>query len=91
LFGKNSQLRLSWRITVQNLKQVPVEMEVRDQLPISQNSRIEVKEVELVPSPTKHDEQGLLTWQLTLAPREKREILVNFTVEYPEGANVSGL
>ena len=91
LFGKAVRLKLSYRTTVQNLKRGPVELELRDQLPVSQNSQVEVKDVEISVPPAKRDEQGLLTWQLTLQPKEKKEILLSFTVEYPEGAIVSGL
>ncbi|RII29048.1 MAG: hypothetical protein CXR31_04040 [Geobacter sp.] len=91
LFDKTLRLRLSYRTTVQNLKHVPVDLELRDQLPVSQNNQVEVKDVEISPPPAKRDEQGLLTWQLTLQPREKKEILLSFTVEYPEGTIVSGL
>jgi len=89
--GKTQKLRLVYRITVQNLRKYEVNTEILDQLPVSQNSKIEIKEVNINPSPSRKDEKGILSWSLTLAPQEKREILVDFTVEYPKDANIIGL
>lgn len=47
--------------------------------------------MKILPEPPKKDEKGILTWSLTLAPQEKKEILIDFTVEYPKDANIIGL
>jgi uncharacterized protein (TIGR02231 family) len=89
--GKTEKLKLVYRITAQNLRKDPVTMDILDQLPLSQNTKIEVKDVKILPEPPKKDEKGILTWSLTLAPQEKKEILIDFTVEYPKDANIIGL
>jgi uncharacterized protein (TIGR02231 family) len=89
--SKTEKLRLIYKITIQNLRKYQVEAEILDQIPVSQNSKIEVKEVNISPAPTKKDEKGILSWLLTLAPQEKREILIDFTIEYPKDANIIGL
>ncbi len=33
----------------------------------------------------------MLSWSLTLEPQEKREILIDFTVEYPKDAHIIGI
>jgi uncharacterized protein (TIGR02231 family) len=89
--GKTEKLKLIYRIAIQNLRKDPVSMDILDQLPISQNTKIEVKDVKITPEPTKKDEKGILTWSVTLAPQEKKEILLDFTVEYPKDSNIIGL
>ena len=89
--GKTEKLRLVYKITAQNLRKNPVMIDLLDQLPISQNSRIEIKDVKIAPEPTKKDEKGIMTWIFSLAPQEKKEILIDFTVEYPKDANIIGL
>jgi uncharacterized protein (TIGR02231 family) len=89
--GKNEKLRMIYKITVQNLRKNAVEVEVTDQLPVSQNNKIEIKDVSIQPAQTKKDEKGLLTWKLTLAPREKKEITIDFTIEYPRDVMVIGI
>ena len=86
--GKNEKTRLVYKITIQNFRKTPAAVEILDQIPVSQNSRIEVKAVNLQPAPAKRDEKGLLTWNLTLAPQEKREILIDFIVEFPKDSNI---
>jgi uncharacterized protein (TIGR02231 family) len=88
--SKTEKLRLVTRITVQNLRKTPVEIEVTDQIPVSQNSKIEVRDVSLQPAPGKKDDKGLLTWTLSLAPQEKKEILIDWTIEYPRDAAIIG-
>ena len=89
--GKTERVKLVYRITIQNLRRNQVEIEVLDQLPISQNTKIEIKDQNITPAPSKKDEKGVLTWKFTMAPKEKREILIAFTIEYPKGANIIGL
>ncbi|MGA2585435.1 MAG: mucoidy inhibitor MuiA family protein [Candidatus Aminicenantales bacterium] len=89
--SKTEKLRLAFKITVQNLRKTPVAIEVMDQLPVSQNSKIEVKDAIIQPAAAKKDDKGLLTWTLTLAPQEKKEITIDFTIEYPKDATIIGI
>jgi len=89
--GKTEKMKLVYKITIQNLRRNQVEIEVLDQLPISQNTKIEIKDQNITPAPSKKDEKGVLTWKFTMAPKEKREILIGFTIEYPKGSNIRGL
>jgi len=89
--SKTEKLRLAYKITIQNLRKAPVAIEVMDQIPVSQNSKIEVRDAIIQPAPAKKDDKGLLTWTLTLAPQEKKEITIDFTIEYPKDANIIGI
>jgi len=89
--GKTERVKLVYRITIQNLRKNQVKIDVLDQLPLSQHTKIEIKDVNITPPPSKKDEKGILTWTLTLEPQEKREILMGFTIEYPKGSNIIGL
>ena len=89
--SKTEKLHLVQRITVQNLRKTAVSVDVSDRLPVSQNSKIEVTNVSLVPVPAKKETNGLLSWTLNLAPQEKKEITLDFTIEYPKDARIVGL
>ena len=89
--GKNERVKLAYKITIQNLRRHKVEIEILDQLPISQNTKIEIKDLTITPEPAKKDEKGFLTWTLTLEPQEKKELLIGFTIEYPKGAYIRGI
>jgi uncharacterized protein (TIGR02231 family) len=89
--GKTEKLHLVYKITVQNLRKNAAEIELVDQLPISQNDKIEIKDINIQPAQAKKDEKGILTWKLTLAPQEKKEITIDFTIEYPKDATIIGI
>jgi len=89
--GKTEKLHLVYKITVQNLRKNAAEIEIMDQLPISQNDKIEIKDINIQPEQTKKDNKGILTWKLTLAPQEKKEIAIDFTIEYPKDATIIGI
>ncbi len=89
--GKNERIKLAYKITIQNLRKDKVNIEIQDQLPISQNTKIEIKDQAITPAPSKKDEKGLLTWTLTLEPQEKKEIIIGFTIEYPKGSTIRGI
>lgn len=89
--GKNERISQVFKITLENLRNRPVEVEVQDQIPVSQNSKIEVKDVKIVPAPSSRDERGLLTWKLKLNSSQKQEITIEFTVEYPKDSRIVGL
>ena len=89
--GKNERIKLVYKITVQNLRSTKVDIEIQDQLPISQNTKIEIKGLTINPEPSKKNEKGFLTWTLTLEPHAKKEILIGFTIEYPKGTTIRGI
>lgn len=89
--GKNERINQVFRITLENLRNRPVEIEVQDQLPVSQNTKIEIKDVKIIPAPSSRDEKGILTWKLKLEPRQKQEISLDFSVEYPRGSRIAGI
>jgi uncharacterized protein (TIGR02231 family) len=89
--GKTEKLNLVYKITVQNLRKNSVDIEIMDQVPVSQNDKISVKDVSINPDPAKRDDKGILTWTLTLAPQEKKEIVIDFTIEYPKDATIIGI
>lgn len=89
--GKTEKVSLAYKITLENLRNRPVEVELLDQVPVSQNARIEVKDVKVTPSPDKQDATGILTWKVKLEPAKKQEFSLGFSVEYPKGSRVPGI
>ena len=87
LIGSNRIETRSFLISVRNNKNRDVTVKLRDQLPLPQNSNINVEAVEL--SGGKHDNAtGEVIWDLTVAPRETREIIFTYSVKYPKNKRV---
>lgn len=88
--GFNRERTFAYEIKVRNTKEGPVDIILEDQLPISQDKDIEVKQIEL--SGAKLDEAtGKLTWNLKLAKAETQTIKLIFSVKYPKNKYVPNL
>lgn len=88
--GSNVRESFGYRITLRNTKSEPVTIVVEDQVPISQDSRIEV-ETEELQGADYNKETGKLSWRLTLQPLENKELTLKYSVKYPKGKNIQGL
>jgi uncharacterized protein (TIGR02231 family) len=91
LVSSKEQVTYDVVITVQNNRPAPIKLEVKDQLPVSKHERIAVELLEPPSRVVKQDEDGTLTWNLDLAPGEKRELPLKIAVEYPADLAVEGL
>jgi uncharacterized protein (TIGR02231 family) len=90
LIGGSQRESYTWEISVRNTKTEAVKVVVEDQLPVSQNSQIEVTPADL--GGAKHDiNTGKLTWVLSLQPNETKKMTYKFEVKYPKDKQVSGL
>lgn len=83
LIGSKRTVSVGWDITVRNTKSVPVELELRDQYPLSPRSEIEVKLDEKGGADV-NDQTGMLIWKLTATPKETKKIGFGYTVKYPK-------
>jgi uncharacterized protein (TIGR02231 family) len=90
-FTKSIRVTCEFRFTVENNHAVPQTLAVQDQLPLSQNEKISVTQIEPAENEMKKDDLGMLVWNLTLAPSEKKTWKFVFSIEYPQGTSVTGL
>lgn len=78
-------------VTVQNNKKTPQTIKVFDQIPVSENESITVKQLSPDPKLVKQDKEGKINWELSLNPQEKKEMTVQFSIEYPSNMKVVGV
>lgn len=88
--GSNVRESFGYRITLRNTKSEPITIVVEDQIPISQDSRIDV-EAEDIQGAEYNKETGKLIWRLTLQPLDNKELILKYNVKYPKGKNIQGL
>ncbi len=82
--GSNVREEFVYEIVVKNNQKEAVDLEIIDQLPISNEKDIQIIVNEL--SGAKRDElSGKLTWEFSLAPKQEKKLLLGFTVKYPKG------
>jgi TonB-dependent SusC/RagA subfamily outer membrane receptor len=86
--GANKKQTLTYEITVRNNKKEAVQMELRDQYPLSTNKDIEVELLQH-DGATVNDETGILTWKAQLAPGEIKKYRVSYSVKYPKDRTIN--
>lgn len=91
LIQKEEEVSFAYKITMENYKARPVKVLLMDQVPVPRNAEIGVKLVSSNPEPDEKTEQGILKWNLSLSPKEKKEIEFQFAVQYPAGKSIIGL
>ncbi len=90
LLGTNRKEVFAYEISIRNSKKTPINITVEDQIPVSQNSQIEV-ETESVSGAEKNEATGQLTWRLDLKPAETKKVDFKYSVKYPKNQQISGL
>ena len=88
--GGNIKETKAYEISVRNNNTFNIELDLMDQLPISQNKEIEVKLED--DGGAKYDvDYGSLLWKLQLKAGETKKVKFIYSVKYPKDKHVSGL
>jgi hypothetical protein len=86
-FGSNIKETRDWQIEVKNRKNQSVNLLIEDQVPVSQNSSIEVETQELSAGNSNHT-TGKVSWNLSLNPLDDKKIELIYLVKYPKNQTV---
>lgn len=90
LIGGLRRTTLAYRLILANLRDHPVTLTVREQIPTSLNEQIKVRLLRADPSITPGD-LGLLEWSLKLSPKVQQTLYYQFTLEHPPDLTLTGL
>ena len=85
--GSKRKETLAYEIVVKNNSKAPIKIEVEDQVPISQDSEIEVDVIE-TSNAIQNVTTGKLTWKLDLKPGESKKLKLQFAIKYPKNKQV---
>ncbi|MGX4653793.1 DUF4139 domain-containing protein [Micromonospora sp. SCSIO 07396] len=88
--GSTRRRDVEYRISVANHTPRPATVEVHDQLPVSRDEAVTVREATVVPPPDERTDLGELTWRLRLGPGEGGDITLGFRVELGKGVELAG-
>lgn len=86
--GSNRKEIHAYQMVVKNNRKGAIDIEVLDQLPVSQDSDIEVS-AEEISDALKNDLTGKLTWEFKVQPNESKTIDLRFNVKYPKNKPIS--
>ena len=90
LLKKETTVYYEYAIEITNGKNKEVTLDLNDQFPISRNEKIRV-ETEAPKGGATVNDDGKITWNITLAPGAKKTIPLKFNISYPKDATISGL
>jgi hypothetical protein len=85
--GKD-RLQKGYMITLTNGLDRPVEIVVRDRLPVPAKEEIKIEDVSIEPDPAEQDDEGILTWRLGMEGGETKRISVMYTVRFKNGKDL---
>ncbi len=88
LFGSNKKDASTIELTLTNSSNEAIELIVEDQIPLTSNQEILVKMVDQGLA-TYAAESGMLTWKITLAPKQNTKLRFSFEVSYPSQQHIS--
>lgn len=78
----------SYEIVVKNTRKTAVEVELMDQIPVSQETEIVVETQELskgILDPA----TGFVTWHLNIPPGEQVKVVLSYSIKYPKNKQVN--
>ena len=88
--GTNIKHEYGYIITIRNTNKEAINLTLEDQIPVSQDSQIEVEFVN--DSNAKFDPiSGKLSWDFHIDPTETKKVIFKFAVKYPKDKIVNGL
>ncbi len=79
---QRTQMQLAFIVTVENLSSKVMTLKLADRIPVSEDRDIVISGVRIAPD-VKPDAKGILRWPLTLQPKEKRRLEIQYQIEYP--------
>lgn len=90
VIGTNITIKYAYEISVKNNKDESIEIDIEDQIPVSQNSSIEIKLLD-GDGAIFTEIDGKLKWNVKLKAQESKKFVFKFEVKYPKNMTVYGL
>ncbi|HET9140193.1 mucoidy inhibitor MuiA family protein [Actinophytocola sp.] len=90
VLGGTRRHEAAYRITVGNYGPRRANVTVVDQIPVSRDDAIVVREVQLDPKPAEQSDLGEVTWKLELDPGATAELTLGFRVDVAKGVRLAG-
>jgi len=89
LFGSTKKEQTTYEIKVKNTHKDTITLTIEDQIPVSNNSEIEVKLLEYEGA-TYDVNKGKLTWKMELKADESKSVKFSFEVKHPKDKQLTG-
>jgi len=88
--GNTKKITRSFDIEVKNTRKSPIEIELEDQIPLSNNEELIIEAIN-TGNAEYNKETGKLTWKLKLNPAESKKLTFSYSVKFPKKMILNGL
>jgi len=89
IIAEKRERSFAYSIEVKNMKSIPVEIVIQDQIPITQNADITIEKSDLGKGGNLDETTGLMEWSFTLKPKESKLFDYNFKVKHNKDKQVN--
>ena len=90
ILKKSEAVEFKYLNTVKNPLPVSIKITVLDRIPVTRDSRINIKDVKFFPKPDSIDKNsGFIFYKLDLKPNAIFSDTTSFTIEYPKGLRIN--
>jgi uncharacterized protein (TIGR02231 family) len=89
IIAEKRERSFAYSIEVKNMKSIPVEIVIQDQIPITQNADITIEKSDLGKGGNLDETTGLMEWSFTLKPKESKLFEYNFKVKHNKDKQVN--
>jgi hypothetical protein len=90
VLGGTRRHEAAYKITIGNFGPRQARVTVVDQIPVSRDDAIVVRNVHLDPKPAEQTDLGEVTWKLSLDPNASAELTIGFQVDVAKGITMAG-
>lgn len=87
IIGNNKKTTYSYEIVIKNNRKGAINLDLEDQVPVSQSSEIMVENIELSKGEL-NPLTGRLSWKLNIEPGETKKIILSYSVKYPRNKSL---
>ncbi len=87
ILASTQKVTYSFKISVKNNRNQPIEIDLEDQIPVSNIKEIEVNSQELSKG-TLYDNTGKVKWNMELQPGETKSVILTFSIKYPKNKQI---
>ena len=84
----NVETTVTVTLNIKNTKDNVIDLEIKDQIPISQDANIKITNVENLEGAL-NPSTGIIKWNLRLQPKQTKELKFSYTVKFPKEYNLN--
>lgn len=88
ILGSKKEETFAYTTTLRNTKNAPVQIQVQEQIPIAKSNNVSVSKIKYE-NATYDENSGILTWWITINPKEKSVLSYEYVITCPSKWNIA--